>query len=130
METNKPLNELLKNIRIERNISVEQIFEDTYIPAKFIKMIEEGTWSEFPSEVHLKGYIRLYSTYLKIDSATINKYLNDIMSVEEEVQDNGKNNSKIKNVFPSNQKKFIFIILILLTAFVTILALTLKLIPK
>jgi cytoskeletal protein RodZ len=61
-----PVNEIIKQRRLEKNISVETIFKEIHVPSKFVYMIENGEWDKFPSEVHLKGFLKLYAEYMEI----------------------------------------------------------------
>ncbi len=133
---NKNLGDILKETRTAKKIAIEKVFEETYIPVKFIKMIEDNQWSEFPSEVHLKGYLRLYSSYLKIDSTLIDKYLKEILQPEKEVdimhQPESKSLKNKTDVFFSKvaKKKIIALLLILVVVFIIIFLLILHLLPE
>ena len=123
---NKNLGDILKETRTAKKIAIEKVFEETYIPIKFIKMIEDNQWSEFPSEVHLKGYLRLYSSYLKMDSTLIDKYLKEILQPE------SKSLKNKTDVFYSKvaEKKIIALLLILVVVFIIIFLLILHLLPE
>jgi cytoskeletal protein RodZ len=81
---NRPFNEILKEKREENNISVETLFKEIHIPSKFIHMIENGEWDGFPSKVHLKGFLRIYADYLKIDPSLVDVCIKEIMEPSEE----------------------------------------------
>jgi len=123
---NKNLGDILKETRTAKKIAIEKVFEETYIPIKFIKMIENSQWSEFPSETHLKGYLRLYSSYLKMDSTLIDKYLKEILQPE------SKSLKNKTDVFYSKvaEKKIIALLLILVVVFIIIFLLILHLLPE
>ena len=132
---NKTLGDFLKDTRTGRRIPLKKVFEDTYMPVKFIEMIENGRWSELPSEAHLKGYIRLYSSYLKIDPAVIDEYLAGIMPAEKEAnRDNpGSNGGAEKEgavLFSPSERKTMCLLLMLSAVFIIILFLILYLLPE
>ena len=74
---NIPVSELIKQKRLEKNISVETIFKEAHIPSKFVYMIENGEWNRFPSEVHLRGFLKLYVDYLKIEPELVEQCIKD-----------------------------------------------------
>lgn len=90
------LSEVIKKKREMNNFSIEKVSEETRIPRKFIEMIEEERWEEFPSKVHLKGYLKIYCDYLKIDGMNFDDFIKRIFPQEkkedemEEVEDKNK----------------------------------------
>lgn len=75
---NIPVNELLKQRRLEKDISIETLFKEAHIPSKFVYMLENGEWDSFPSEVHLKGFLKMYTEYLKIEPELVEKCIKEI----------------------------------------------------
>ncbi|OIN99578.1 hypothetical protein COY52_04885 [Candidatus Desantisbacteria bacterium CG_4_10_14_0_8_um_filter_48_22] len=61
----------LKEARENKNISFEKASEDTRISLKFLKALEEEKYEIFPAEVYLKGFMRIYSEYLGLNSNEI-----------------------------------------------------------
>lgn len=72
-----PVNEIIKQRRLEKNISVETIFKEIHVPSKFVYMIENGEWDKFPSEVHLKGFLKLYAEYMEIEPSLVERCIKD-----------------------------------------------------
>lgn len=135
MDKDKKLSELLKETRIAGNIALEKVFEDTYMPLKFINMMENGNWSEFPSEAHLKGYLRLYSSYLKIEKDIIDRHIDEIFSEDKKTNgDNAdcvKENVKENRLFlNSSERKTIYTLLLLAVIFLIIFFLILYILPE
>lgn len=68
---------ILKNQRIEQNLSLEDVAEALKIRKKYLTAIEEKSFEDIPGEVYVKGYIKLYSEFLGIplnnNVTTINK---------------------------------------------------------
>lgn len=60
----------LKEIREEKEISLEEVAEKTKIPLRFLKAIENGRWEELPEEVYLRGFIKTYAEVLGLDGKT------------------------------------------------------------
>ena len=83
---NMPINEILKEKKREKEgISAERIFHDIHIASKFTDMMEKGEWENFPSPLHMKGFLRIYGDYLKIPGETIEEGIKNILE--------GKDNS-------------------------------------
>jgi len=127
--------ELLKETRAGRKISPEKVFDDIHMPVKFLHAIENGQWSEFPSETHIKGYLRLYSSYLKIDSAAVENYLYELLvkEKEEKIENGGgrKNeNGAEEHFFSVAEKKKISLLLVLSAIFIILFILVLHLLPE
>ncbi len=62
----KQLHEELKEIRLEKNISLEQIHEATRIHLDFLRKIEDGDFSIVP-EPFLRAFLREYAEIVGID---------------------------------------------------------------
>lgn len=54
----------LKNLRLSKSISIEEVVRNTNIPRKYIENIEKEDFSDFPGEVYIKGYIKSYASFL------------------------------------------------------------------
>jgi len=69
--------EKLKEIRLEKKLSVEQVARDTKIAKRYLDAIEENDFTVFPSETYLIGFLRTYTEYLGLDSTKyITQYKN------------------------------------------------------
>jgi len=64
----KNISSILKERRIARNLSVEQIAELTKIRAEYLYALEDGDFGKFPSEVYLKGFLKNYAKFLGVSS--------------------------------------------------------------
>lgn len=62
------LGERLKQERESRGISIFQVEIDTRIRAAVLQMIEDGDYAHLPPEPFLRGLVRSYSNYLRINS--------------------------------------------------------------
>jgi cytoskeleton protein RodZ len=58
----------LKKIRLEKNISLEEIEKATKIRKKYLIALEENDRENLPPLAFVKGFIKNYSEYLGIDS--------------------------------------------------------------
>ena len=61
----------LKTTRIDRNLSLEDVFENTHIRIKYIEALEADDFSTMPSPVQGRGFLRLYAQYLGLDAKAI-----------------------------------------------------------
>ena len=61
------IGELLKEKREKKGLSMKQISEIIKIRVEYLKALEEGDYSLFPSEVYLKGFLKNYSKYLGVE---------------------------------------------------------------
>ncbi len=76
------LGEFLKETRIKKNISLDQIAEDTNITKRYLEALENEEFSIFPGETYLKGFLRTYCNYLKLDANDIIKRYEKIKMAE------------------------------------------------
>ena len=77
----KPLHEELKEIRLEKNITLEQIHEATKIHLEFLRKIEDGDFSIVPKPF-LRAFLREYAEVVGIDPVcVIRRYENKTDSI-------------------------------------------------
>ena len=57
----------LRSARIQRGLSIEQVAQDTRISARFIEALEDDAFEELPAPVYVRGFLRSYANYLKVD---------------------------------------------------------------
>lgn len=50
-----------------QNLSIEQVAADTRISARFIQALEEEQFEVLPAPVYVRGFLRSYANYLKMD---------------------------------------------------------------
>lgn len=67
----KSVGKQLKQARIDQEISLEQVSEELHIRIRFLTALEEGDLSVLPSAVQVRGFLRSYADYLKLDSEEI-----------------------------------------------------------
>jgi transcriptional regulator with XRE-family HTH domain len=59
--------EQLRQAREAKNLSVQQVAEITKIRGDHIRALEEGDFNVFAAPVYIRGFVRTYSTLLKLD---------------------------------------------------------------
>jgi hypothetical protein len=65
------IGETLTNARVRRGLSIEQAAQDTRIAARFIAALEAEDFALLPAPVYVRGFLRSYATYLRIDPASL-----------------------------------------------------------
>jgi cytoskeletal protein RodZ len=66
--------DILKEERLKRNLTFEQIEKITKIRKKNLEAIEEGNWKLFSSKTYIVGIINTYSRYLGLDANKLNAF--------------------------------------------------------
>ena len=94
--------------REKLGLSIEEINSSTYINIIYIKAIETGDYSAFPSETFAKAYFKKYSDFLKIKPVFPNIYKQDTT------------NSKIKKKINKtiNENTYLFYIIIIISSLI------------
>jgi len=111
----KRIGNFIKEARISRNQSVEELASDLKIGVHQVQAIEEGNDNLLPEKVFVKAMVRRISDKLKIDSEFIMSEFNTerkevkVEEIVQEVSIKAKQNRSIKN---QNSKRFILFILI------------------
>jgi len=62
---------MLKEARVAKGITLLEVEKQTKIRLKFLEAIEKDAYQLLPSPVYAKGFVKNYSEYLGLDSATI-----------------------------------------------------------
>src|SRR6266404_2084863 len=57
----------LNQARQAQNLTVPQVAEITKIRGDYLRALEEGNYDNFPAPVYIRGFVRTYSTLLKLD---------------------------------------------------------------
>jgi hypothetical protein len=63
--------QLLKETRLARGMSLEEVAQKTYIKLNYLEALEEGRLELLPAPVHTFGYIRLYAKLLGLDGGAL-----------------------------------------------------------
>ena len=65
------LGKILKEARLKANVSLGQISRETKIARKYLDALENEEYSAFPGETYLKGFLKSYCDFLKLNSRDI-----------------------------------------------------------
>ena len=61
------LGTLLREAREARGVTLAEAQEATKINSRYLEALEEGQYEVLPSEVHVRGYLRNYARFLRLD---------------------------------------------------------------
>lgn len=79
------LGQRLKAEREKMEATWEDIYQDTRIPVRYLEAIENDDFESMPSEGVLKGFVRNYAKFLKLDPDEIIEQLNKTDPLKEEL---------------------------------------------
>ena len=65
------IGEILKNTRLDKGLSLEQVEEATSIRKIYLAAIETGDYAKILGDVFTKGIIRTYGNYLGLNGPEI-----------------------------------------------------------
>ena len=95
----KRIGNFIKEARLSRDQSIEELASDLKIGAHQLKAIEDGDEEQLPEKVFIKAMVRRISQKLKIDAEFINNELNTEkkgVKIEESVEEISQNDNKSK----------------------------------
>jgi cytoskeletal protein RodZ len=61
----------LREARVRRSITLQQVEEDTKIRVKYVQAMENEDFDVMPGATYVKGFLRTYATYLALDPEVI-----------------------------------------------------------
>jgi|YelNatPaOPRAMG01_1025707.scaffolds.fasta_scaffold01538_15 cytoskeletal protein RodZ len=67
--------EQLKQAREAKNLTINEVADATKIRSSHIHALETGEYSEFPAAVYIRGFVKTYANFLKLDVEAILKDL-------------------------------------------------------
>jgi transcriptional regulator with XRE-family HTH domain len=65
------LGERLRAAREEKELAIEQVAEETRIPLNYLEAMESEAFDVFTSDLHTRGFLRNYASFLGLDPAEI-----------------------------------------------------------
>jgi len=82
----KKVSQLLKEKRIEKGLSIEDVEKEIKIKKVFLEFIEDGKFHDLPSESYALGFVKNYASFLGLPLNTISplfrrEYESDSISV-------------------------------------------------
>ena len=115
----------IKEARLSRNQSIEELASDLKIGSHQLKAIEEGNEEELPEKVFVKAMVRRISQKLKLDTEFImNEFNTDRqeIKIEELVEEVAKKTNKTRQSKDLNLSKLGFWIFVLISGFLGLIA--------
>ncbi len=58
----------LRNARIQRGLTVDQVAQETRISPRFLEALEAEAFDELPAPVYVRGFLRSYANFLQLDA--------------------------------------------------------------
>ena len=119
----KRIGNFIKEARLSKNQSIEELASDLKIGAHQLETREEGNEEKLPEKVFVKAMVRRISQKLKLDTEFIMsefKTERKEVKIEEIVEEVTKNNHKSRQ--PKNLNPVGFIIFILISGFLGLIA--------
>src|SRR5687768_7131974 len=71
------VSEQLRQARVTRSLSVEQVAEATKIKSDHVRALDEGNFDAFTAPVYIKGFVRSYANLLKLDVPSVLQTLDE-----------------------------------------------------
>ena len=111
----KRIGNLIKEARLSRNQSVEQLASDLKIGAHQLKAIEEGYEDQLPEKVFIKAMVRRIAQKLKLDTESIMNEFNENRKEKKteeivgNVSEKAESSKQPKNINPVSFGIFILI---------------------
>ena len=65
------IGEQLRQARLAQDLSLDQVSQATHIRLHYLEALEADQFDQLPSAAQLRGFIRAYADYLKINSAVL-----------------------------------------------------------
>jgi cytoskeletal protein RodZ len=62
-----PIGSTLRNARVQRGLTIDQVAQDTRISARFLEALEAEMFDQLPAPVYVRGFLRSYANYLRVD---------------------------------------------------------------
>lgn len=103
----------LRDARVRRDLSLQQVEADTKIRVKYIQAMENEDFEILPAGTYVKGFLRTYAEYLGLDYLMILDEYNEHFGTgdhkEHVIVNTGKANRDDKPRKPMKQTNFLFV---------------------
>lgn len=77
------LGSYLKQVRVEKNLTLEQIQEITKIRKRYLEAIENGEYAILPGSFYARAFIKSYAEALGLNAnETLQKYASELPQVQ------------------------------------------------
>lgn len=89
--------ELLRSERLKKNITVQDVAQALKLSVRTITAIEEADLTELPSKTFVRGFVKSYSDYLKLDTAYVMNLFHEEMGTTKPIP-------KVEHIEINNRK--------------------------
>ncbi|MFQ5659925.1 MAG: helix-turn-helix domain-containing protein [Gammaproteobacteria bacterium] len=89
--------ETLKQLRMEKNLSVRDIALQLHLEPRIIEALEEGNFELLPAATYIRGYLRNYAKIVSADADTVISLYNDKAPEPPEIIPDVKHSSQISS---------------------------------
>jgi len=104
---------ILKTAREEMSLSIEQVAQELHLRPAVVKALEEENYSEFNSDVFLKGYFRTYCRLVKLHEDRMVEILDKQLGLIKDKTESARE-QEIKALLSRKRRKTIVTILVFL----------------
>lgn len=88
----------LREARVARGITLQEVEEETRIRKKYIEALESGRTVLIPGEVYVKGFLRTYGNFLGLDGeALVQEYKERKSRAEAPEEENGSGPAEVRS---------------------------------
>jgi cytoskeletal protein RodZ len=67
------MGEVLRDARLQLDLSIQQAADDTKVRKKYLVALEEDDYPELPAPIYARGFLHIYAEYLGIDPTYASK---------------------------------------------------------
>jgi len=115
---NKTIGEILYEKRIEKKLSIEDIYNDTRIIKVNIEALEKNDFLHFPNKVYARSFLRDYSNYLCLDTISLLKrFEEEYATIQEEIPSEDAQGSEYNSFYNKLIPIFIIFLVLVFIAF-------------
>lgn len=112
---NSDIGDRLKEVRLEKKLSLRDCYLECNIPVKYIKALEEEDWKSIPGEVYLKSFLKRYCNFLGLNfKLYLDRYYKRTPSNLHENNKVSKKKKVLEHVNPKNFRIFLIIFVVLI----------------
>lgn len=89
---------LLRNRRLDMNLSVDTMAKALKLASRYIQMVEDGNYKDVSQKIYYFGYVRNIARYLKLDEELVLRYLVSEVKTENETLEENKDRAGDINI--------------------------------
>ena len=86
LKTAETLGERLKSAREEANLTLKEVSQSIRVREVYLKLLEEGRYSELPPDVYVMGFLKSYCNYVGIDYKVALGFYSRERGIEENIK--------------------------------------------